>query len=520
MPWLTIIISLVLGGLIVFLLTYFYYRSSLNKKRINLEQQIRDQQQEAERLINEARRDGEQTKRELLLQVKEEVHKTRQELEREARERKGEIQRERQRLEQKEEALERKSEQQEAMQQQLRQTADELAAKAAEAEALEQQKREALERIAKLSLEEARDELLASAEQIYRHDMANLLRQLEEEAKSKAEGRAKELVVSTIQRYASDYVSEHTVSVVHLPSDEMKGRIIGREGRNIRAIETITGVDVIIDDTPEAVILSCFDPIRREIARRAMDKLIHDGRIHPSRIEEMVDKASRELDQVIKEEGEKACYEVGVIGLNPELVKMLGRLRYRTSYGQNNLQHSIEVAKLAGMMAEELGLDGQLARRAGLLHDIGKAVDFEQEGTHVQLGANLARKYQEPATVVNAITSHHGDTEPTSLLAILVTAADTLSAARPGARRENMETYVKRIQRLEEIANSYAGVEKAYAIQAGREIRVMVQPDKMSEDDMVLAAHEICRQIEEELSYPGQVKVNLIRETRISDYAR
>ena len=518
--WLHIGIGIIVGAILGALLVYIYNRMGLNRTRRELESELTRRREEADKLLLDARRSGEQTKRELLLQAKEDVHRARTDLERDVRDRKSELGRERSRLEQKEEALDRKIEAQAEQEEQVRTRLEEADRHLARAEEVESQKVVELERIAQLNIEEARQQVLETAERNFRHDIALRLRQLEEEARESAENKARELVVMTIQRYASDYVSENTVSVVNLPNDEMKGRIIGREGRNIRAIETITGVDVIIDDTPEAVVLSSFDPIRREIARLAMEKLIQDGRIHPTRIEEMTQKAGREIENRIKEEGEKACLEVGIMGLHPELVKMLGRLHYRTSYGQNNLQHSIEVSWLAGMMAEELGLDSQLAKRAGLLHDIGKAVDFEQEGTHIQLGANLARKFKEPASVVNAITSHHGDTEPTSLIAVLVTAADALSAARPGARRENMETYIKRIQRLEEIANSYEGVEKSYAIQAGREIRVMVHPDRMSEDDMVIAAHEICRQIEEELSYPGQIKVNMIRESRVTDYAR
>lgn len=518
--WLHIGIAALAGLVLGILGNWLYNRMGLNQRRRLAEAELERQREEAREVLTRARRDGEQTKRERLLEVKEDARQVRSELERELRERRSELGRERSRLEQREEALERKSETVERQNEEARERLSDAEAKLVRAEELESAKLTELERIASLSLEEARQQVLDAAEQTYRHEVAGRLRQLEDEARETAEQKAREIVVTTIQRYASDYVSENTVSVVHLPNDEMKGRIIGREGRNIRAIETITGVNVIIDDTPEAVVLSSFDPIRREIARLTMEKLIQDGRIHPTRIEEMTAKAGREIDARIKEEGEKACYETGVIGLHPELVKTLGRLRYRTSYGQNNLQHSIEVSMLAGMMAEELGLDGQMARRAGLLHDIGKAVDFEQEGTHVQLGAALARKYKESATVVNAISSHHGDTEPNSLVSILVAAADALSAARPGARRENMETYIKRIQRLEEIANSYPGVEKSYAIQAGREIRVMVEPERMSEDDMVLTAREICRQIEEELNYPGQIKVNMIRETRVSDYAR
>ena len=377
-----------------------------------------------------------------------------------------------------------------------------------------------LEKVSGLSVSDARNLVLDAAQREYSHDMAVMLKQMEEQAKAEADKKSREIVVNAIQRYASDYVSEVTVSVVSLPNDEMKGRIIGREGRNIRAIETSTGVDIIIDDTPEAVILSSFDPIRREIARLTIERLILDGRIHPARIEEMSHKARKEVNQTIKQEGERAAFDTGIVGLNPEIIKYLGRLRYRTSYGQNVLQHSIEVAWLASMMAAELGLDEMLARRAGLLHDIGKAADFELEGSHIELGADIARRYKENDTVINAIMSHHGDVEPTTEIAVLAAAADAISAARPGARRENMETYVKRIQKLEEIATSFDGVEKAFAIQAGREIRVIVSPDKVSDDDMILRARDICKRIEEELDYPGQIKVNIIRETRASDVAK
>ena len=385
---------------------------------------------------------------------------------------------------------------------------------------LEARKQTELEKVSGLSISDARALVLEAAEREYSHDLASMLKQMEEKTKQDADRIAKDIIVNSIQRYASDYVSEVTVSVVNLPNDEMKGRIIGREGRNIRAIETITGVDLIIDDTPEAIILSSFDPIRREIARLTIEKLVVDGRIHPARIEEMVKKSEKELNQVMKQEGERAVFDTGVMNLNPELIKILGRLKYRTSYGQNVLQHSIEVSWLAGLMASELGLDVNFAKRAGLLHDIGKAVDFEQEGTHVQLGVDIAKKYHESPDVINAIEAHHGDCEPRTAVAVLVAAADAISAARPGARRENLETYIKRIEKLEEIATSFDGVEKSYAIQAGREIRVIVSPDKVSDDEMVIKARQICKRIEEELSYPGQVKVNVIRETRATDIAK
>ncbi len=518
--WLKMIVSLLIGLAAGTAAVILYYRKGISKAQKELGEKTARQQHEAEQLLGEAQKAGEQRKRELLLQAKEEIHKARLDLEREVRDRKAELTRDRSRMDQKEEALDRKVEAQERSEKELLQRLAEAKARQEQIEQLRQQKQLELERVAGLSMEEAHALVLETARNTYRHDLAVMLKQMEDEARETAELKAKEIVVTAIQRYSADYVSESTVSVVTLPNDEMKGRIIGREGRNIRAIETITGVDVIIDDTPEAVILSSFDPIRREIARMALEKLIQDGRIHPARIEEMTQKASRELDQRIKAEGEKACFDTGVMGLHPELVKMLGRLHFRTSYGQNALQHSEEVSWIAGMMAAELGLDVDMAKRAGLLHDIGKALDFEQEGTHIQLGANLARKYKENPIVINAIASHHGDVQANSLISCLVAAADAVSAARPGARRENLETYVKRIERLEEIANQTEGVEKSYAIQAGRELRVMVVPDKVSDDDMVLMAHDICKQIEEELNYPGQIKVNIIRETRVTDFAK
>lgn len=518
--WLNILIGLLVGLVLGAGATVMLYRMGFSKKKLELAHEIEKREQEAQLLMGEAQKSGEQRKRELLLQAKEEIHRTKLDLERDTKERKADLQRERQRIDQKESALDKKIELQEQKEKSLNEKADELSETEARLNRLEDEKRKEIEQISRLSMDEARDIVLDMANKTYRHDMAVLLKQLEAEAHEKAEETAKEIVVGAIQRYASDYVAETTVSVVNLPNDEMKGRIIGREGRNIRTIETITGVDLIIDDTPEAVILSCFNPIRRETARLTLEKLIQDGRIHPARIEEMASKAKKELNQVIKQEGEKAIFEVGVIGVNPEIVKLLGRMHYRTSYGQNALQHSIEVAHLSGIIAAEMGLDIELAKRAGLLHDIGKAIDFEMEGTHIELGANYARKYNEPETVVNAIESHHGNVEASSLISSIVAAADAISAARPGARRENLETYVKRIQRLEEIADGCEGVEKSFAIQAGRELRVMVIPEKMSEDDMVLRAREICRQIEEELDYPGQIKINMIRETRVCDYAK
>ena len=395
-----------------------------------------------------------------------------------------------------------------------------LSKRTAEVEAQYEQGIQELERISGLTSEQAKEYLLKSVEEDVKHDTAKLIKELENKAKEEAEKKARDLVVTAIQRCAADHVAETTVSVVQLPNDEMKGRIIGREGRNIRTLETLTGVELIIDDTPEAVVLSGFDPIRREVARIALERLIVDGRIHPARIEEMVEKAQKEVETNMREEGEAACLEVGIHGIHPELIKLLGKMKFRTSYGQNALKHSIEVAQLSGLLASELGVDVRLAKRAGLLHDIGKSVDHDMEGTHVQLGAELCKKYRESATVVNAVESHHGDVEPTNLISCIVQAADTISAARPGARRETLETYTNRLKQLEDITNSFKGVEKSYAIQAGREVRIMVVPEQISDDDMVLLAREVSKRIENELEYPGQIKVNVIRESRVTDYAK
>ncbi|MBR5937596.1 MAG: ribonuclease Y [Clostridiales bacterium] len=515
-----IVIAFVVGALISVGFSVLYFHKGMSAKQQKLEQDMAKAEEDAERVIGEAQKNAESRKRELLLQAKEEITNAKLDLEKDVREKKSEIARERNRLEQKEESLNRKVEAMEQKESALESKVSDIMAMEEKARELERQKVIELEKVSGLSVSDARNLVLDAAQREYSHDMAVMLKQMEEQTKAEADKKAREVVVNAIQRYASDYVSEVTVSVVSLPNDEMKGRIIGREGRNIRAIETSTGVDIIIDDTPEAVILSSFDPIRREIARLTIERLILDGRIHPARIEEMSHKARKEVNQTIKQEGERAAFDTGIVGLNPEIIKYLGRLRYRTSYGQNVLQHSIEVAWLASMMAAELGLDEMLARRAGLLHDIGKAADFELEGSHIELGSDIARRYKENDTVINAIMSHHGDVEPTTEIAVLVAAADAISAARPGARRENMETYVKRIQKLEEIATSFDGVEKAFAIQAGREIRVIVSPDKVSDDDMILKARDICKRIEEELDYPGQIKVNIIRETRASDVAK
>lgn len=477
-------------------------------------------EEQAREIIDEALKTAEEKKREGLLEVKEESIRTKNELDKEIKERRAEIQRNERRIQQKEENIDRKTESIEKKEASLAAKEDSLNKQKEQIAKLNEERIQELERISGLTSDQAKDYLLKIVEDEVKHETAVMVKELESRAKEEADKKAKEYVVNAIQRCAADHVSETTISVVNLPNDEMKGRIIGREGRNIRTIETLTGVDLIIDDTPEAVILSGFDPIRREVARIALEKLIVDGRIHPARIEEMVEKAQKEVETMIKEEGEAALLEVGVHGIHPELVKLLGKMKFRTSYGQNALKHSIEVAQLSGLLASELGLDVRVAKRAGLLHDIGKSVDHEMEGSHVQLGVELCRKYKESALVINAVESHHGDVEPTSLIACLVQAADAISAARPGARRETLETYTSRLRQLEEISNSFKGVEKSFAIQAGREVRIMVVPEQVSDADMVLLARDISKQIEEQMEYPGQIKVNVIRESRVTDYAK
>ena len=507
------LIGLAVGGAVCFPLGIRY------RKNVS-EREISSAEEEGKRIINEAIKSAETKKKEALLEAKEEILKNRSEYEKEVKERRSELQRQENRLQQKEENIDRKTETIEKKEDALAQKHQQLDKETAEIQSIKRSQIELLERISGFTADEAKNYLIAQVESEVTHETALKIKEVESRMKEECDSRAREVVAQAIQRCAADSVAEMTVSVVPLPNDEMKGRIIGREGRNIRTIETLTGVDLIIDDTPEAITVSCFEPVRREVARLALEKLIADGRIHPTHIEEMVEKARREVDAVIKSEGERAVFETGVRNLHPELVKMLGRLHYRTSYGQNVLQHSIEVSHIAGMMATELGADAQTAKRAGLLHDLGKSVDHEMEGTHVQLGVEFARKYKEKDDIIHAIEAHHNDVEPHTVVACLVQAADAISAARPGARRENLENYIKRLQQLEEITGSYPGVDKAYAIQAGREVRVMVKPEQVSEDEMVILARDLAKKIEEEMEYPGQIKVHLIRETKVVEYAK
>ena len=486
----------------------------------NAESKIGNAEARAREIIDDAVKTAEAKKKESLLEIKEESIKNKNELEKETKERRSELQRYEKRILSKEETLDKKSEAIERREAGFTAKEEELRQREAKVEELSQQRVQELERISGLTSEQAKEYLLKTVEEDVKHDTAKMIKELEAQAKEEADKKAKEYVVTAIQRCAADHVAETTISVVQLPSDEMKGRIIGREGRNIRTLETLTGVELIIDDTPEAVVLSGFDPIRREVARIALEKLIVDGRIHPARIEEMVEKAQKEVDTMIREEGEAATLEVGVHGIHPELIKLLGRMKFRTSYGQNALKHSIEVAQLSGLLAGEIGLDVRLAKRAGLLHDIGKSIDHDVEGSHIQIGVDLCRKYKESPTVINSVEAHHGDVEPETLIACVVQAADTISAARPGARRETLETYTNRLKQLEDITNQFKGVDKSFAIQAGREIRVMVVPEQVSDADMVLLARDIAKQIEFELEYPGQIKVNVIRESRVTDYAK
>ncbi len=510
-------ISAVLEAVIVAAITWAL---AVTYRKKSYESKIGSAEEKSREIIDEALKVAETKKKEALLEAKEENLKARNELEKETKERRAEIQRYERRVLSKEENLDKKSEQMEKKEAGLAAREETLKRRTAEVEELFVKEQEKLEMISGLTSEQAKEYLLKTVEDDVKHDTAKLIKELESKAREEADKKAKDYVVTAIQRCAADHVAETTVSVVQLPSDEMKGRIIGREGRNIRTLETMTGVELIIDDTPEAVVLSGFDPVRREVARIALERLIVDGRIHPARIEEMVEKAQKEVDNMMREEGEAAVLEVGIHNIHPELVKLLGKMRFRTSYGQNALKHSIEVAHLSGLLASEVGVDVRMAKRAGLLHDIGKAVDHEMEGSHIQLGSELCKKYKESPTVINAVESHHGDVEPTSLISCIVQAADTISAARPGARRETLETYTNRLKQLEDITNSFKGVEKAYAIQAGREVRIMVVPEQISDDDMILLARDISKRIENELEYPGQIKVNVIRESRVTDYAK
>ncbi len=511
-----IIIAVALA-VIASVITHFATVANLKK---NAESKIGSAETKAREIIDDAVKTAEAKKKEALLEVKEESIKTKNERERETKERRTELQRYEKRVLSKEESVDKRSEAISQREAKFTAREEQLKHKEQKAEELTQKRVQELERISGLTSEQAKEYLLKTVEDDVKHDTARMIRDMEMHAKEDADKKAKEYLVSAIQRCAADHVAETTISVVQLPSDEMKGRIIGREGRNIRTLETLTGVELIIDDTPEAVVLSGFDPIRREVARIALERLIVDGRIHPARIEEMVEKAQKEVDSMIREEGEAAALEVGVTGIHPELIRLLGRMKFRTSYGQNALKHSIEVAQLAGLLAGEIGLDVRMAKRAGLLHDIGKSIDHDVEGSHIQIGVDLCRKYKESATIINAVEAHHGDVEAQTLVACVVQAADTISAARPGARRETLETYTNRLKQLEEITNQFKGVDKSFAIQAGREIRVMVVPEQVSDDDMVLMARDIAKRIEFELEYPGQIKVNVIRESRVTDYAK
>ena len=508
-----VVITLLVTAVVVYFVTTAYYKKVTEAKIGNADEKARE-------IIDEAVKTAETKKREAMLEAKEESIRVKNDLDKEVKERRSEIGRSERRIVQKEENLDKKLEAIEKREAGFAAKEEEINRQKAQVAKLNEERVKELERISGLTSEQAKDYLLKTVEEDVKIDTAKLIKEMEHKAKEEADKKAKEYVVTAIQKCAADHVAETTISVVQLPNDEMKGRIIGREGRNIRTLETLTGVDLIIDDTPEAVILSGFDPIRREVARIALEKLIVDGRIHPARIEEMVEKAQKEVETMIREEGEAATLEVGVHGIHPELVRLLGRMKFRTSYGQNALKHSIEVAQLSGLLAAEIGVDVRTAKRAGLLHDIGKSVDHDMEGSHIQIGVDLCRKYKESPIIINAVEAHHGDVEPESLIACIIQAADTISAARPGARRETLETYSNRLKQLEDISNGFKGVEKSFAIQAGREIRIMVVPEQISDADMVLLARDISKQIEAELEYPGQIKVNVIRESRVTDYAK
>ena len=508
-----VVVAIAVTAIVVYFVTSAYHKKVTEAKIGNAEEKARE-------IIDEAVKTAETKKREAMLEAKEESIRVKNDLDKEVKERRAEIQRSERRVVQKEENLDKKLESIERREAGFAAKEEEINKQKAQVAKLNEERLQELERISGLTSEQAKEYLLKTVEEDVKLDTAQLIKEMEHRAKEEADKKAKEYVVTAIQKCAADHVAETTISVVQLPNDEMKGRIIGREGRNIRTLETLTGVDLIIDDTPEAVILSGFDPIRREVARIALEKLIVDGRIHPARIEEMVEKAQKEVETMIREEGEAATLEVGVHGIHPELVRLLGRMKFRTSYGQNALKHSIEVAQLSGLLAAEIGVDVRTAKRAGLLHDIGKSVDHDMEGSHIQIGVDLCRKYKESPIIINAVEAHHGDVEPESLIACIVQAADTISAARPGARRETLETYSNRLKQLEDISNGFKGVEKSFAIQAGREIRVMVVPEQVSDADMVLMARDISKKIEAEMEYPGQIKVNVIRESRVTDYAK
>ena len=507
-------IAIFLISAVIFTFVGVYIRKKI------AESKMKSAENEAKRIIELANKEAENRKKEEIYKAQEEIMASRKELDQEIRERRGEVQRQENRLIQKEENLENKINTLERKEKELILKTEANENKGKELEELKNKEMEELERISRLSQEEAKKMILSEMEKQITIEKANLLKEMEQKTKETAEKSAKEIIGYAIQKCAADHTSETTVSIVSLPNDDMKGRIIGREGRNIKTLETLTGIDLIIDDTPEAVVISGFDPLRREIAKMALEKLINDGRIHPAKIEEMVEKSREELEQTIKEEGERAAMEAGVVGLHPDIIKLLGKLKYRTSYGQNVLNHSVEVSNLARIMAEELDLDPKIARRAGLLHDIGKALDHDMEGTHVEIGVDILKKYKENETVINAVEAHHGDVEPLSLEAVLVQAADAISASRPGARRETLEAYIKRLQQLEEIADSFEGVDKSFAIQAGREIRIIVKPEKITDSEMTIMARDVAKKVEGEMDYPGQIKVNVIRETRVVDYAK